>query len=89
MSRPVEQELPEPSFTILVTQLVTQALLELGEIRNPVSGKVETSLPRARFTIDLIAVLHEKTRDNLEPEEDALLERGIYELRMKYAAKSR
>jgi hypothetical protein len=79
------QELPEPSFRILVAQLATQALMELGEMPNPVTGKTSPSRARARFTIDLLEIIREKTRGNLAPEEDTFLERALYDLKLRFA----
>ena len=81
-------ELPEPTFRIILTQLVAQVLAELGDVPNPVSGRKETSLPRARFTIGLLRVLRDKTRGNLDDEEERLFEECLTELEKRYAAHS-
>ncbi len=73
-------ELPEPSFRVLVMQLLTQALIELGEIPNPMTGSTGKSILRARFTIDLLVMLREKTQGNLEPEEEQELDAILRDL---------
>lgn len=86
--RPAAASPPEASepvtFSTFVLSLSTQALLHLGEIPNPVSQAVETDLDAARQVIDILGVLAEKTRNNLEPGERSLLESALYDLRMRY-----
>jgi len=72
------------TFSTFVLGLSTQALLHLGEIPNPVTGAVETDLEAARQVIDILGMLAEKTRNNLEPSEQSLLESALYDLRMRY-----
>ena len=84
-SAAAEQEsLPELNFSTFVISLSTQALMHLGEIGNPISGKVETDVPVAKQMIDILAMLRDKTRGNLDPNEDRLLEDILFDLRMKY-----
>jgi hypothetical protein len=72
------------TFSTFVLGLSTQALLHLGEIPNPVTGAVETDLEAARQVIDILGMLAQKTRNNLEPSEQSLLESALYDLRMRY-----
>jgi len=72
------------TFSTFVLGLSTQALLHLGEIPNPVTHAVETDLESARQVIDILGMLAEKTRNNLEPGEQSLLESALYDLRMRY-----
>lgn len=76
--------LPPASFSMLVSTLSTQALVCLGTVENPVTGKAEKDLDQSKHFIDTLQVLQEKTRGNLTPEEDALLESVLHELRMAY-----
>src|SRR5262245_39872159 len=62
--------LPEINFSTFVISLSTQALMYLGEITNPVSGKVDVDVPAAKQTIDILGMLKEKTGGNLSPSED-------------------
>ena len=82
---PAEPVPGEPvTFSTFVLGLSTQALLHLGEIPNPVTGAVETDLEAARQVIDILGMLAQKTRNNLEPSEQSLLESALYDLRMRY-----
>jgi len=72
------------SFSTFILGLSTQALLHLGDIESPVSGKVERDLGAARHVIDILGILEAKTRNNLEQAESRLLEAVLYDLRMRY-----
>jgi hypothetical protein len=79
----------EPSFGTLLISLSTQALMYLGEIPDLEGGEARKDLAAARNIIDLIAVLERKTTGNLDTDEAALLERILYDLRMRFVAISR
>jgi len=84
-ARDTENEpLPEINFSTFVIGLSTQALMHLGEIGNPISGKVETDVPVAKHMIDILGMLKDKTRGNLNASEDRLMEDILFDLRMKY-----
>jgi len=72
------------TFSTFVLGLSTQALLHLGEIPNPATRTLETDLDAARQVIDILGMLADKTRNNLEPGEQSLLESALYDLRMRY-----
>jgi hypothetical protein len=78
------EALPEINFSTFVIGLSTQALMHLGEIANPMSGKVEIDVPTAKQMIDILALLKDKTRGNLNASEDRLMEDILFDLRMKY-----
>jgi hypothetical protein len=79
-----EEPLPEINFSAFVISLSTQALMHLGEIANPMSGKVEVDVPVAKQMIDILAMLKDKTRNNLNASEDRLVDDILFDLRMKY-----
>ena len=79
---------PEPDFSFFVTTLSLQASIALGQMPNPATNKIEADLAQAKFLIDTLGMLKEKTKGNLTFEEDELLENLLYELRMQYVAKS-
>jgi len=79
----------EITFASFVFSLSTQALVHLGEIPDPVDGATHVHLEGARQIIDILAVLSEKTRGNLDPAESALLENALYDLRMRYVDRAR
>lgn len=77
-------ELPAVDFATFVLSLNHSALMHLGVAPDPSTGTTELSLPLARQTIDLVALLQEKTRGNLTGEEERILEQILYELRLRY-----
>jgi len=80
---------PEVTFTTFMVGLSTQALAALGEISDPVSGAPSKDLQAAQQLIDIIGMLREKTRGNLDPDEDGLIEAILFDLRMKYVELAR
>ena len=78
------ENLSEISFSTLIISLSTQSLMHLGEIPNPSSGKVESDMPVAKQMIDIIGLLRDKTRGNLDQGEEKLVEDILYDLRMRY-----
>jgi Domain of unknown function (DUF1844) len=76
--------LPPATLSFLVTTLATQAMVSLGQVPNPFSGKVEIRLPEARHFIDTLTMLEEKTAGNRTPEESALLRGALHQLRLAY-----
>ncbi|MBF0496806.1 MAG: DUF1844 domain-containing protein [Deltaproteobacteria bacterium] len=76
--------LPSPSLAQLVISLSTTTFISLGQMPDLNSGKMERDLELAKYNIDLLAMLKEKTKGNLTAEEDKLLDGLLYELRIKY-----
>ena len=83
---PQEIPLPPADFTTIVSMLATQAMLNLGTLPNPMTGKTDRNLPQAKHAIDLVEVLQEKTKGNCNPQEEAMLQNLLHELRMAYVA---
>ena len=82
---PGAERADEPvTFSTFVLGLSTQALLHLGEIPNPMTHALERDLGAAKHVIDILGILQEKTRSNLEPGEESLLDSVLYDLRMRY-----
>ncbi len=79
-----EEPLPEIDFNSFIFSLSTSALIQLGEIEDPFTQKEAKNLPIAKQTIDLIGMLKEKTKGNLTPQEEKLIESILYDLRMRY-----
>ena len=73
-------------FMGLCTSLVTQAWMQLGKIKNPISDKIEIDINAAALTIDMLAMLKEKTKGNIGDDESKILDQSINELRMNYIA---
>ena len=77
--------LPPASFEFLTLSLRTQAEVQLGLMHfGPPEEKPEPDLDLARHSIDLLAMLQEKTRGNLTLEEQRMLENSLTELRFRY-----
>ena len=85
MSEADSHPLPPPTFTFLVLSLRAQAEIQLGLMHFGESEeKPQPSLPMARHSIDLLAMLLEKTKGNLALEERRLLENSLTELRFRF-----
>jgi len=77
------------TFGSFLVGLSTQALMLLGDIPDPQSGRPQQDLVGAQQLIDIIGMLELKTRGNLDREEAQLIEAILYELRMKYVERAR
>ena len=82
-------KIPEASFSLFASSLVTQALISLGEVENPFSKTKNHNLDQAKFTIDTLQIIKDKTSGNLTDDETKLLETALYDLRMRYVEKSK
>jgi hypothetical protein len=82
-------ELPRIDFSTFVLSLSHSALVSLGDAPNPIDGRRDENLPMARQTIDLLALLEEKTSGNLTGEEERVLQQALYDLRLRYVEVSR
>ena len=76
--------LPPATFAFLVLSLRAQAEMLLGLMRFSEEDKEGPNLPMARHSIDLMAMLLEKTKGNLELDERRLLENSLTELRFRF-----
>ena len=75
---------PRIDFTAFVMSLATTAAVHLGDVPDPVSGEQAVNLPAASQMVDILSMLQEKTKGNLDPDETQLVETLLYELRMRY-----
>lgn len=78
----------QASFVTLVAELAMQASLFMGEIPDPETKEPIEDLNRAKYLIDELGMLEEKTAGNLTPEESSALKNILFELRMKYVKKA-
>jgi hypothetical protein len=78
------KELPAIDFLTFIVSMSHSALLHLGDAPDPATGSLEENLPLARQTIDLLAMLQDKTRGNLTGDEERVLSQAIYDLRMRF-----
>jgi len=74
----------EFGFSAFTLSLSTSALVNLGELPDPISNKKEVNLQLAKQTISIIEMLQEKTKGNLTDDEDKLLNEVLCDLRLKF-----
>lgn len=79
-----EQHYPLVNFNNFVLSLSTSALFHFGDFPDTEGGKPEKNLPAAKQTIDILDMLHEKTKGNLDKNESDLIQGVLYELKMRY-----
>lgn len=84
-----EHELPPADFLAILEILMSQALMYMGAFPDPQTGRPIVSLEAAKFHIDLLGVLEEKTKGNLNEEEASNLAKVLHGLRMQYVELSR
>ena len=73
-------------FRSLLLSLGSSALVHLGELEHPEDAQRSRNLLLAKQTLDILAMLQDKTRGNLSSDESSMLEQLLYELRLKYVA---
>ncbi len=78
--------LPEGNLAALISMLTTQTLFALGFLQIKGEEEREPDLDLARYNIELLTSLEEKTKGNLTPEEQKLLKNTLSELRMGYVS---
>lgn len=86
---PKRQPLPEVNFNSLIFSLSSSALLHIGEIADPQTGEKKKDLPMAKHSIDIIAMLKEKTKGNLNNEEQQFIDNILTDLRLRYVKASK
>jgi len=85
-----EKSIPEaPDFNFFITTLALQTAISLGQMENPATNKKEENLPQAKFIIDTLDMIKQKTKGNLTKEEQEMLDNLLYELRTQYIAKNK
>lgn len=82
-AQPGKQKMPQASFATLVQSIVTQALYYMGDL-SPRGSEPVLQLDMAKFHVDTLGLLDEKTKGNLSPEEQRMLDAALYETRMRY-----
>jgi hypothetical protein len=81
---PPEMQMPPASLEMLITTLVTEAMISLGQVPHPHTGEPVFHPQQAKYIIDTIGMLREKTQGNVTPEESSLMENLLHQLRMAY-----
>jgi hypothetical protein len=81
---PMGEDGIKASFPQFISGFGIQTLINLGKIPNPVSGETRVDLPNAKYSIDILGIIQEKTKGNLAPEEDKQLADILRDLRLEY-----
>lgn len=71
-------------FSTFLLGLASTALIHLGAQANPETGEVRVDLLSARQTLDVLGMLREKTRGNLNGDEERMFETLLADLRIRY-----
>ena len=79
-----DSSMPKVSFDTLVASLNASALFSMGVLADPTVGEAKKDLEMARYTIDLLEMLEEKTKGNLTADEAEMLKHVLYDLHMIY-----
>jgi hypothetical protein len=81
-----DPQLPPASFELLVTTLATEAIASLGQVPHPATGQLHNQPQHAKYVIDTIDVLRQKTRGNLTPDEQQMIDGVLHQLRMAFVS---
>ena len=88
-SEAADPPMPPASFEMLLTTLATEALVALGQVPHPVTGKVEVQRNQAKFLIDTVDVLRQKTAGNLTNSEQQVIDSLLHQMRLVFVADGR
>ncbi len=77
------------TFNLFISGLMMEALIALGDVEHPLTKKKEINITHAKFIIDTISMLQDKTKNNLDKDESSMLDSILYELRMRFVAKTK
>lgn len=83
MSEKQEPKL-EASLSLLIMSIASNAMMSMGLTPDPQTGKTELDKNMARFNIDLLVVIKDKTKNNLTAEESGLIDHILQDLQMKF-----
>lgn len=81
---PGDIPMPPASLDMLITTLATEVLVALGAVPHPATGQTQVHRNQAQFLIDTIDVLRQKTKGNLTPDEQQMIESVLHQLRMVF-----
>ena len=85
----MEKQKLEATFSTLTISIASSAVVALGLEKNPQTGQIEKNLDMARYSIDLLVLLRDKTRGNLSENEKNYLEAIIQDLQLKFVGASK
>ena len=75
---------PPINFTNFILSLSTSVLFHFGDFPDPATGSMQKNLSAAKQTIDIIDMINEKTKGNLNEQENNLIQGVLYELKLRY-----
>ena len=84
MSNQNEDHKLEASFSLLIMSIASNAMMAMGRTPDPQTGKTEVDKNLARFNIDLLMVLNDKTKNNLNADESGLLTHILQDLQSRF-----
>jgi hypothetical protein len=76
--------MPPASYPLFISMLASEAMIALGQIPNPATGEFTPRKNQAKYLIDTLAMLHEKTSGNVEAEEERQVEALLHQLRLEF-----
>ena len=82
--KPMSQDTEVVNFSTFILSLASATFIELGLVEDPHTNEKRKNLPIAKQHIDLIQILQDKTRGNLDDEERGLLERVLRDVKLQY-----
>lgn len=80
---------PAISFSSFVFSLSSAALVQMGLIEDPITKKKEKNLGLAKQQVDILEIIAEKTKGNLDADEEKLMSQVLYELRLRFVEASK
>lgn len=83
------KQVPQANFMLFISGLATQVYIHLGLLENPLTKKKEKDLDQAKYLIDILGILEEKTKGNLTKEEQPYLQSLLYDMRMAFVMQSK
>ncbi len=79
-----QMQMPKVTFSTFILSMSSSVLVQLGEVPDPASGTKHQDKLMAKHSIDLLDMLKEKTKGNLDTQEEQMLDSILFELKMKY-----
>lgn len=76
----------EANFLQFLSGMSAQTLMHLGALENPLTRARTVDLPNAKYSIDLLDIIAEKTKGNLTEEEDKYLQSSLHDLKLRYTS---
>jgi Domain of unknown function (DUF1844) len=79
-----DSPMPPASLELLLTTLGTEALMAMGQLPHPMTGEFHAQPNHAKYLIDMIEMLRDKTKGNLTPGEQQLIDSLLHQLRLVF-----